>query len=95
MGDNPPARGVALGGEEFAVVLPETALAEARDIAERLRQAIGYVAIAGGLRMSASFGVAEGGPRDRSIDDLLRRADLAVYAAKANGRDRVEVAAAS
>jgi diguanylate cyclase (GGDEF)-like protein len=83
-----------LGGEEFAVVLPETALAEARDTAERLRQAIGYVAVAGGLRMSASFGVTEGGPRDHSIDDLLRRADLAVYAAKANGRDRVEVAAA-
>jgi diguanylate cyclase (GGDEF)-like protein len=83
-----------LGGEEFAVVLPETSLAEARDTAERLRQAISCIAMASGLPMTASFGVTDRGPRDRSVDDLLRRADLAMYAAKANGRDRVEVAAA-
>lgn len=63
-------------------------------MAERLRQAIGYVALPGGQRMSASFGVTGRGAQDRTLDDLLRRADAAVYAAKGRGRDRVEVAAA-
>ncbi|MDN3564648.1 diguanylate cyclase [Paeniroseomonas aquatica] len=83
-----------LGGEEFAVVLPGLGLAAAAEAAERLRQAIGYVALPGGRRMSASFGVTERGPQDRSLDDLLRRADAATYAAKSRGRDRIEVAAA-
>jgi PleD family two-component response regulator len=50
--------------------------------------------MADGLPITASFGVTDRGPCDRSVDDLLRRADLAMYVAKANGRDRVEVAAA-
>ena len=83
-----------LGGEEFAVVLPGVSLAGAVEVAERLRQAIGYIALADGQRMTASFGVTERGPHDRALDDLLRRADAAVYGAKGRGRDRVEVAAA-
>ena len=82
-----------LGGEEFAVVLPGVTLAGAVEVAERLRQAIGYIALADGQRLTASFGVTERGSQDRALDDLLRRADAAVYGAKGRGRDRVEVAA--
>ena len=83
-----------IGGEEFAIGVPDTTGAEALDVAERLRQRVARIAPAlpegRKLQLTASFGVAEMQGADRSIDDLLRRADTAVYAAKANGRNRVE-----
>ncbi|SDD52932.1 sensor domain-containing diguanylate cyclase [Belnapia rosea] len=81
-----------MGGEEFAVLLPCVALAEAAAVAERLRLAIRTIRVGEDHRLSASFGVTECGPSDRCLDHLLRRADAAVYAAKESGRDRVELA---
>ena len=84
-----------MGGEEFAVLLPGAGLAEAAAVAERLRFAIRQIPWEGGAApLSASFGVTEAGLGDRSLNQLMRRADAAVYAAKARGRDRVEVAGA-
>ncbi|MBL6081016.1 sensor domain-containing diguanylate cyclase [Belnapia sp. T18] len=84
-----------MGGEEFAVLLPGAGLAEAAQVAERLRAAIRDMPWDDGESwLSASFGVAEAGPADRTLDGLMRRADAAVYAAKERGRNRVEVAAA-
>lgn len=82
-----------LGGEEFGVLLPEAALADAARIAERCRRAVEMsVARDGGkeLKFMASFGVATLGDGDGSAEDCLRRADAALYRAKQRGRNRVE-----
>lgn len=81
-----------LGGEEFAVLLPETPLPQAMQAAERLRQAIaaGSVHIDGReLNVSASFGVACLQASDADFGALLQRADTALYRAKREGRNRV------
>lgn len=82
------------GGEEFAVLLPETPLAGAMVIAERIRQTIDQKPIlAEGfpLQVSISVGVATHSEEsDASPELLLKRADLALYRAKALGRNRVE-----
>jgi diguanylate cyclase (GGDEF)-like protein/PAS domain S-box-containing protein len=84
-----------LGGEEFAVILPETNLAAATDVAGRLRLHMAerpVIAERAAIPCTVSIGVAELSAGDGSIDDLLRRADEALYRAKQNGRDRVEIA---
>ncbi|MCM2255231.1 MAG: diguanylate cyclase [Vicinamibacteria bacterium] len=83
-----------IGGEEFAVLLPVTRLAEATAIAERLRGTVAgheFDDLAPGTRVSSSFGVAEWRREDSTLAALVRRADAALYRAKAGGRDRVEV----
>jgi len=77
-----PAR---IGGEELAWLLPDTGLPAARDAAERLRRAIRELPIAPVGMVTASLGVAELGPG--GPDDLVRRADAALYRAKEGGRD--------
>lgn len=81
------------GGEEFAVLLPETSLEDATQIAERLREKIAAQSITvDGKKISvtASFGVAcFPGEGVETINDLLRAADAALYKAKHTGRNRV------
>ena len=83
-----------LGGEEFAVVLPETDLEEATMVADRMRGALSEasLALSGGVRISltASFGIAELVP-GQSAQQLVSRADAALYAAKAAGKNRVSI----
>jgi diguanylate cyclase (GGDEF)-like protein len=82
------------GGEEFAILLPETDAAGAAGVAERSRRRLAEtsVAIDGvAVRVTASMGVASGVGAG-TLDELLRRADAALYRAKDAGRDRVEVA---
>jgi diguanylate cyclase (GGDEF)-like protein len=82
-----------LGGEEFAAVLPG-GLADAAIVAERVRSAFEAAArVPGGNRvpLTLSIGVACGSPR-ASLDLLMARADTALYLAKANGRNRIELA---
>jgi diguanylate cyclase (GGDEF)-like protein len=84
-----------LGGEEFAILLPETSLGDAIALGERLRRHVGALrlAIAGeALAVTASFGVADVLPTDLTVEDALARADRALYRAKRGGRDRVEAA---
>lgn len=80
------------GGEEFVAVLPETALAAALEVAERLRQDVAQrvrVELADHtvLQVTASFGVAQF--QQESVEALLQRADEQLYAAKAAGRNLV------
>jgi diguanylate cyclase (GGDEF)-like protein len=85
-----------LGGEEFAILLPETDLLGAAAGAERLRQALYErpLELEGRtLEVTASFGVAELAP-GQSADELLRAADAALYRAKEQGKNRVSAAAA-
>jgi len=82
-----------LGGEEFAILLPDTEAAGAQEFAERLRQEVAAqpaVTPAGEISITVSIGVTSFVPQD-GIDTLLARADRALYRAKANGRDRVEL----
>lgn len=81
-----------IGGEEFAILLPQTDHPAAWNVAERLRQAIidqPTITGEGPLRLTVSLGLASLGPATVDLDDLLRRADVALYQAKQNGRNRV------
>jgi len=80
-----------LGGEEFVILCPNVCAADAFQCAERIREVFKNMEIISGHRVSisASFGVAEYQQGDTE-DDLLRRADRALYKAKEGGRDRVE-----
>jgi diguanylate cyclase (GGDEF)-like protein len=82
------------GGEEFVLLLSETRLDDARDLLERLRQAVATMEIPhtdGTLRMTVSIGVAVHLPGD-TVDLTLERADQALYTAKSLGRNRIAVA---
>lgn len=83
-----------IGGEEFLVALPETTHDIAMQAAERLRRCVDETAVAlpggiGTLHVSCSIGVASCGNQPCTSQDLLRRADAALYAAKAEGRNKV------
>jgi diguanylate cyclase (GGDEF)-like protein len=81
-----------IGGEEFLAVLPQSTLAQAADIAERLRclvEALAAEDLPAGLRITISVGFAEMTPQDAGFADLERRADDALYRAKAEGRNRI------
>jgi diguanylate cyclase (GGDEF)-like protein/PAS domain S-box-containing protein len=89
------------GGEEFVLLLPETLLPGASQIAERLRQSVADLSIpvcrANGdsssvnLRITVSVGVANMMPEISSLDALIDRADQALYRAKDSGRNRIVV----
>lgn len=82
-----------LGGEEFALLLPETGLSGATDIAVRLRRACHAIHVPGtnGAKITVSIGATQIRLDDGSFDEVLSRADAALYRAKHCGRDRVEV----
>jgi diguanylate cyclase (GGDEF)-like protein/putative nucleotidyltransferase with HDIG domain len=81
-----------IGGEEFALLLPETAQLDALLIAERVRTAISRRAILDDRRVTVSGGVASCPHDATERDDLHRRADAALYWAKRNGKDICAVA---
>jgi diguanylate cyclase (GGDEF)-like protein len=81
------------GGEEFIALLPDTNAAGALVLTERLRAAVAAIELPGVNRaITASFGVATYPDHAGDSEALLRLADRALYAAKGNGRNRVEVA---
>ncbi len=87
------------GGEEFVVIMPDTDLAFAHMVAERLRQQVAQVPFPiqkepGKLEITISIGVTTSEGKDDTAEALLRRADQALYKAKRDGRNRVVSAAA-
>ncbi len=81
------------GGEEFAVLLPDTEIAAALEIAERVRSAIAEIILPGSdVTVTASLGVAGFPDHASTLDRLERLADAALYVAKRQGRNRVELA---
>jgi diguanylate cyclase (GGDEF)-like protein len=83
------------GGEEFLVLLPDTDLAAARAVAERLRSAVALHHLALGaqaLSVTMTVGVSELRLGER-FDDCVARADAALIRGKIGGRDRVEMGA--
>jgi diguanylate cyclase (GGDEF)-like protein/PAS domain S-box-containing protein len=86
-----------IGGEEFGIVLPETPFVRGIEVAERLRHeiaALPYPSAMESISVSASFGVStlDASPAD-SLEALMRRADHALYQAKASGRNAVRPSA--
>jgi diguanylate cyclase (GGDEF)-like protein len=87
-----------IGGEEFAVFLPATSLENAYELADRIRLSVSRHALRiQGLRvpMTLSIGVTVLQPGESTLEAALGRADTAMYQAKRNGRNRVELAAVS
>lgn len=83
-----------LGGEEFIVILPETPLEGATLAAKRLCHAIAQHSLQLEdriVKMTVSIGVSSYHPNDSKINDVLKRADMALYEAKKQGRNRVAV----
>lgn len=81
-----------LGGEEFAVLLPNTSLETARDIAEQLVKAISGLSSEPVQGLTASLGVASTCAWEQDLHGLMNTADKALYRAKALGRNQVVVA---
>ena len=82
-----------IGGEEFVVVCADTTLEQAIVVAERLREAttaLRFDDIDPALRVTVSIGVAQSQRSGDTHEDVLARADAALYRAKQRGRDRVE-----
>ncbi|MDP5031886.1 GGDEF domain-containing protein [Paraglaciecola sp.] len=83
-----------VGGEEFIIVLPNSDIHVAQDIANRLLRRIeqyDWSLISSGLKLTASAGVVSY-QNEHSLSELLLKADKALYAAKSAGRNKVEVA---
>jgi diguanylate cyclase len=84
-----------LGGDEFGILLPETDLERASAVAERIRLLVANhrTEIGGGrLAWTVSLGVAAVGEHTPDVGSWMRQADLALYRAKSQGRNRVSVA---
>ncbi|MCP4395177.1 MAG: diguanylate cyclase [Alphaproteobacteria bacterium] len=84
-----------IGGEEFVVILPETNVEKAAGIAERIRNKINSQVFTSEdknsiFQISASIGISTLRHDDRNVDEILNRADDALYEAKENGRNRIE-----
>jgi diguanylate cyclase (GGDEF)-like protein len=78
------------GGDEFVLLMPETKLNNAKITLERLRRQVEGASISGTMSMTISCGVAEwSGSVDETVEEILRRADTALYEAKRTGRNRV------
>lgn len=85
------------GGEEFVVVMPDTDGAVAGKVAERVRSEIANTLFTIGeesIKVTVSVGVSSLRPAADSVQDLLKRADMALYEAKSGGRNRVVAKAA-
>ncbi len=81
-----------VGGEEFAVLLPETTLADAAIVGQRVVDGCRSMRVAvphGKIHVTCSVGLAEITAGDREIEAVMRRADAALYTAKRSGRDRI------
>ncbi|MDD2668358.1 GGDEF domain-containing protein, partial [Zoogloea sp.] len=86
-----------LGGEEFALILPETDSSGAALIAERLRKTVDESTAVHAdddsvVKFTVSIGIASLTPGDASFDAMLQRADKALYQAKEDGRNRSVIA---
>jgi len=84
------------GGDEFCIILPHATAAQAKIVVERIRQTIADHEFrdgsGNGFKVTGTFGIAEMNASDETQEDLIRRADDALYAAKEAGRNQVCVA---
>jgi len=82
-----------LGGEEFAVLLPQTPVRAAQDVGRRILDACRRLIVQtpnGDVKFTCSIGVTEATDTDPALESVLERADTALYQAKRNGRDSID-----
>lgn len=82
---------VRWGGDEFVLLLPGTGAEQARQLAGRIRDAVAAHEYSARLAVSCSFGIAQL-RSGQSVEELIAQADLSMYAAKARGKNNIEVA---
>jgi diguanylate cyclase (GGDEF)-like protein len=84
-----------IGGEEFSILLPETTLEAAKDVAERIRIGQSKMIIKGNwqgeINITVSIGISCLRPNDQSFEHLFSRTDKALYIAKDIGRNAVYI----
>lgn len=83
-----------IGGEEFMVLFPRMDVEVAKAFCEHIRHHVESTPVAspaGVFNITVSIGIAARGPADKSFDDIFSRADKALYRAKEDGRNRVDV----
>ena len=80
------------GGEEFLILLPDTTLHQAHDLAERLRSYVATNPTSSNIQITISLGIAVIRQHGNSLESLITAADHALYAAKNNGRNSVAIA---
>lgn len=81
------------GGEEFTILLPETSIAAASQVGEKLRRVIEQTGLQHenkSIQVTVSMGVGESSPAKETIEELVAKVDAALYKAKQNGRNRLE-----
>jgi diguanylate cyclase (GGDEF)-like protein len=82
------------GGEEFALMFPETSVEDTEDLLQRIRHSVREYSFedpsGNEFQVTCSFGVAEMNGHEESPDDLIEKADNAMYEAKNNGRDQIK-----
>ena len=84
----------AWGARNLPILLPETDLFTASEIAERIRRSVAneiFATSQGPVNITVSLGVSKAVPSLRVLDELINQADTALYKAKQNGRNRVEI----
>lgn len=84
------------GGEEFAIIFPGSSLEGASLVAERIRTKLAeypfsFEGNSKNIQMTASFGISLTSEHDRNIEEIIRRSDQALYAAKNSGKNKIEV----
>jgi diguanylate cyclase (GGDEF)-like protein len=80
------------GGEEFVLILPETNLIDAQDVAERIRKKVAdtpFIVDGHAIRITVSLGVTSSERSGQDFESLLKEADRLLYQAKQSGRNRV------
>jgi diguanylate cyclase (GGDEF)-like protein len=83
------------GGDEFLIILPDTPMTGALQVAESIRREMATLALVAGatsIAVTVSVGVASAGPGDLGVTSLVERADAGLYDAKRAGRNRVGAA---
>ncbi|MEC3911254.1 diguanylate cyclase [Sphingobium sp. CR2-8] len=82
-----------MGGDEFGLLLMDTNATAAAEVMERVRAEVGHLMLPRFPEawLRASFGVSELAPADAQLEDLVARADAALYAAKKDGKDRINI----
>jgi len=78
------------GGEEFVLMLPNTDISNAKILAQKIRKKIQDSTVKDNIKFTVSIGVAQLREEDDLIDNVIKRADEALYSAKNNGRNMVQ-----
>jgi diguanylate cyclase (GGDEF)-like protein len=82
------------GGDEFVILLPGLDVDRAHEVAARIHAAVGQTVFDHGEAVTCTFGVAQAS-KDDDVESFIAKADAALYRAKSNGRDRIEISAPS